>query len=447
MLLFLKQDLNQLSRLSCIFGFLLHVSTRLIDVQYENIGSFKRHRSTTSSLPKHSMDQRRNSKSISAVLGVTGIHPRSAGSGSEATNQDDGFRAQELSREEAMWFMTLPEKVQRQLFTKEEQILLKAACELALLCIREEIHRSYNCSLTTPQLDPPTIEWESEDAKAAIEVIPSDNGSLSSSPRLSLHDFCFPPSAYSRELVHTLRTSPTRSQSTASRNFSLPRSYEPDHGRQRVTSWLADTDSRGGDQIAGQGKQPQFYRDPDFRTNLRQHLITTDAFDEMLDFGFPTGNGNEFARPMEVVSRSCSSSMPSQECGRGCDSTPSLSHMEASSPTSVDFSEASGARPGSAATRTFAPVRVISSVNSCGQTERDTTFRVTLTRPEIRLADQEVNVWRKNKIDDAAPDPWALEPLPVSEDSTGRHGAFGTVKKKRSRLRDVLKRTRKQAGC
>lgn len=70
--------------------------------------------------------------------------------GSKSCSKLSHGSEQGLSREEAWWFLSLPDKVQRQCFTKEDHILLKAACEITLKDILDETYWTYG---TFPCLD------------------------------------------------------------------------------------------------------------------------------------------------------------------------------------------------------------------------------------------------------------------------------------------------------
>lgn len=345
----------------------------------------------------------------------------------------------QLSREEALWFMSLPEKVQRQSFTREEQILLKAACEIALLDVLDETYWSYG---TLPCLNRPSMP-DFEDANCPSELYHEglagrDDASSVSSPWLPIYGHGAPRSVRSPGSVISRRH--TRSNSSTSRNFSLPFTPRPEteHGNGKVASWLADTVTIAGKSPGhGTGSKPQFYQDPETRLKLRRHLTTAQAFDEALEFGFPVEYTSASVSPDSVLAHSRSTPEDHTK-DRRLNDTPSLSRFNSDSLTSTRLSDASVVTPGSSCASPRLPLRMAKSIGSLRPSERDMTFRMTLTRPELRSPEDELYAWQQEEQEDSkARDPWVLEQLPCSDDVTGKYGAFSAAGKDGKKLRKV----------
>lgn len=368
---------------------------------------------------------------------------------------------QELSREEAWWFLSLPDKVQRQCFTKKEHILLKAACEITLKDILNETYWTYGtfpCMDRLASLVPEEDEVRSR-ATTPVEYWTSrEDASSGSSLWPAVHGLCSAESARSQPSLYSAQHSRSRSHSSASRNFSLPFKHGPgmDHINGKVTSWLATTLSIGqGEPL---GSKAQSYQDLETRLKLRRYTSTPEAFDEALEFGFliKDNNTRDALTPDCVPENSSSHSyVRSQEETTEAHVFSQQEEKLRSSPSSRSSTRVneigdmiSMVTPGSVppgfvcARLSFPQLRVASSVGSLRsaslrQSTRNMTFRMTLTRPELGSEEEDVCfVRQQQQTQKGGSDPWALERLPFSDDVTGKHGAFASVRKE-NKIRKV----------
>ncbi|KAF1346797.1 hypothetical protein BDV97DRAFT_371352 [Delphinella strobiligena] len=367
---------------------------------------------------------------------------------------------QGLGREEAWWFLSLPDKVQRQCFTKEEHIFLKAACEITLKDMLDETYWTYG---TFPCMDRLASLVPEEDEVRSRATTPVENWTnredASSGSFLwpAVHGLCSHESVRSQPSSCSAQHSRSRSHSSTSRNFSLPFNHGPgmDHTTGKVTSWLANTVSIRHEEPLG--SKAQFYQDPETRLKLRRYTSTPEAFDEALEFGFLSKDNNTRGASTPDCVPETSSSHPYGQSQEGRTEAYLFSQQEeklrssASSRFSTRVNEVGDmmgmVTPGSVppgfvcARLSFPQLRVASSVGSLRsastrQATRDMTFRMTLTRPELGPGEEDVYHVQQEYAKVGGPDPWALERLPVSDDVTGKHGAFASMRKE-NKIRKV----------
>lgn len=255
-----------------------------------------------------------------------------------------------LSPEEALWFTSLPDKIQRQCFTREERILIRAGCEIVLSPSFSSDTHSRRVS-NTSQLD-----WLELPQTAAVVNDETEEDTLDNLTPSSVHsDDMYEHQMFSQTSSSIIsidypnsstRTSYVPQQhrrSSGIRNFSLPSSRTTDTESLKAASWPSD--NLLYQEEPGRSVSPaRFYHDPEARAKLRRYIATPQDFDQAL-------------------------------------------------------------------------------------AERETTFRMTLTRPGLRsMADS--HSWQHHdgrqfeNFRDEGLDPLALEPLPFSDDTTGLHGHF-----------------------
>lgn len=342
-----------------------------------------------------------------------------------------------FDRNQALWFMSLADKAKRQMYSKEELCVMQVACETALKNFQEEPSQDHG---TLPSVSrPPTPVYElagSEPIGIADSNSPSHYhaSSYTSSPGLSSIG---PASLMSmRSYTSTKSKQLPRSGSAMSRNFSLPLSYRSKAEAEgeseengNGTSWLADTprtvSSGTFSDSPACSTHTQSYQDTEARKQGRR--LTTLDFNEALDFGFAANdNGSRSHSSLDVHEE--------QEGVQGGGRTYAT----------WSLSDISVATPYSACPSPCVPLRGARSAYSLRPAQHDATLRLTLTPPGLRSKEEEIEAWQQEAQDSVdAVDPWALEKVPVSDDNTGKSGAFAAAEekeKKSGKLWDKLSR-------
>ncbi|KAK5132774.1 hypothetical protein LTR08_008659 [Meristemomyces frigidus] len=183
--------------------------------------------------------------------------------------------------------------------------------------------------------------------------------------------------------------------------------------------------------------EARYYQDPEARRQLRHYLTSVRNFDEAIEFGFPSP---------DRITPSPYSTDPSSPIWKGF-SPPgpdgddaSLSSYDPPTPTAIDYGHPVVVPSASFDSGIALPLQLNThdkpasdnknnhsrSSSSFGG-DREMTLRMTLTRPELRLSEKEVNSWQRMPSSGGVVtgvDPLALESLPVCDDATGAHGAF-----------------------
>jgi hypothetical protein len=181
----------------------------------------------------------------------------------------------------------------------------------------------------------------------------------------------------------------------------------------------------------------KYYRDEDTRNKLRSALASAEKFDQALAFGFSsTDDRND--------STSTDSSLPLQQ--------PALYHSEPEdddndndalsigthsprTPTPTNTSDYQPAiKQPSFDSGVELPYTQITRPKTSGSPaasthNREMTIHMTLTRRDLCSPSPEeqlysVQRFQNTGVDVEQVDPFALEPLPVSDDASGAHGAF-----------------------
>lgn len=186
------------------------------------------------------------------------------------------------------------------------------------------------------------------------------------------------------------------------------------------------------------GATTRQYLDPKTRAMMRQMNASPKAFDEVLTFGF-LAEGDDSVTESQKASNNGYSILSDDSFDEdddfstdtddefwtpGSDDTPA---------TSWDYQSP------------FLPIQRRDS--SCFRTqEREMTLRVTLTKPELKPANEETPTRPSKSEKQTQPvikddDPLALEELTFSDDVTGMYGAFAvTPIKERSKVKKLLEK-------
>lgn len=371
-----------------------------------------------------------------------------------------------VTEDEALWFLSLPEKVKRQQFSREEQTLLTERCESTLRSgSPESAEELYRRRLTFSREEGsscvprrrsslPTSTILGEETLAALaaaepkslrsaELEDDDDDGMnffksrsrrqsSATSRISI----VPPPAspafveFQPERKRTFRRSfslkplplppPTLAPVPALPSpSSLQQLDRPNKLRRSKTDSAFEHRELSAD--------AKYILDPETRKALR-NFASPQMFDETVHFGFPSAEPEpsfSLETPISDHARDYSLTFSSSE-----DEDSASAHSPATPTQHSGFTEPAMVRNLSSADSDSAmPLQQIMSFGgktpdyrrspSFGQ--REPTLRMTLTRPDLRAPESELYVWRKPGTNE---DPLALEALPVCDDPTGAHGAF-----------------------
>ncbi|KAF2397394.1 hypothetical protein EJ06DRAFT_147425 [Trichodelitschia bisporula] len=383
---------------------------------------------------------------------------------------------------EARWYCSLPDKVRRSHFSPAEQFVLTS-----------RLHNGYASTVASssatsePEPEPKHRRLERAASYATTESLSAtfysdddEDGpspSTSSFPAMNCFDDA-PPRAHRSRASSLRRTlSISRSapnpfrRSTSSSNPVAPAITGPisplftSHRHSRSFAGIAprpstESSSRAFDAAA------LYYQDPQARQKLRAYLASPAKFDEAVEFGFPSQQTSDPAADVAHVPRPpASTSNNDAQTFLKDDTISFLDRWDAASTDSRSddgsiFGE-SPVTPADAPSSFGAGVASIFSALDADDTPaldlidlkaapdahaaqpagmldplalsgREMTLRMTLTRPELRAAEDEVYTWQTRRSTSAgAPpltwgedDPLALEELATSEDVTGLQGAF-----------------------
>jgi hypothetical protein len=389
----------------------------------------------------------------------------------------------DISHVEIDFFLSLPEKVRKQHFSREEQEILQGRREQAFLPDEHE-HDSewaqqrfndfhFDFSNT---VDIPDRGRSRRRSSASSSVSPSqasfsrsavqekDQDRVSS---LFYLDMMGTPVFTRREtpMADTRRTMSLTSHPVRRPVSSSMMPDPPLYNTRPFQHQRAHSSSLSGRMSAYTPTTPVFdpeathYQDPEARKKLRMYLASPQKFDEAIEFGFPSTAGNDAATPhyqlprIEGHARKFSRDMhtflrdgklsffednSSENQGLESDAD-SVADMESpTTPSSTGLSFRLHSRQISH--RKFSVDSPASSpVNSAnGQLAREMTLRMTLTRPDLRADEDALYGWQ-GPTNSAAPkppkdDPLALEDLVLTDDMTGTKGAFYVKPRPRGNL-------------
>jgi hypothetical protein len=359
----------------------------------------------------------------------------------------------ELTQQDAQFFLSLPEKIQKQHFSREEQVLLLGRCDQPPL----PADGSLKLALHQQRLSdfhfgfPLLLDSEAERGRSrrrSRSISPTrlfsnkQRPSRESEKRLISFDAMSRPvshqnaSAFRRTL--SLTNMPARhSTSSAPSLMDLP-SFSPSPWHGRSTS-LSISGRRSSHAPAAPVFDPEatHYQDPEARKKLRMFLASPQKFDEAVEFGFPStvAPRNQYQLPpIKTHDRTLSRDMQTflkddtmsflDESDGDSDSGDSLTDMDSPlTPSSISH-------PFPARVRHVSP-STFSSLDSTGlpppHANREMTLRMTLTRPDLRADEEQLYSWQSQKS--VKDDPFALEELELSDDMTGANGAFAVKPK------------------
>lgn len=384
-----------------------------------------------------------------------------------------------VSEDQAAWFLSLPDKVKRQHFSKEEQTLLTHRCQATLDKTAPKVEQESAQDWCRRQLDQgpdecvniksrrrssaPTTRCFDEQAIADFakdvpqKAIEDDEAEEGEGDKMSILNL------YSRRhSIATTRNSvpappvigpaQIRSfrRSFALRPLPLPApvlaplpspgffkdSQRPAKLRRRQTA-LSITAPAPAPEPSPEAKH---YKDPDVRQALRA-ITSQELFDETLEHGFPappqgipivasrpvTSNGNTAAndRSSSLTSSSTASSVPGRGPSTPVESQPFPEPALASNEAGITAFHPSPESPLSQ----HISRRNMSAGHSRSPSvqNREMTLRMTLTRPMLRGPEENIGAVPKQPLDTPLIDqydPLALESIKICDDPTGAQGAF-----------------------
>ena len=379
-----------------------------------------------------------------------------------------------ITEDQARWFLTLPDKVRRQHFSREEQVSLMVRCKKVLEHASPELaadvyqrclslsseDREPSFTKTRPStaggsryddgnshvtfdtwLDISTdhVDWEMDvfggysrpDASTHTVAGTVDDMNLASIP---------PPPPEPKHVVfgakpkrksfirrHSLTPLPLPAPTLAPSVPPVPPLPSPDQVRHFALS--AKQSRPSTEQVLGLLEPPaerRYYQDQDARFKLRSALASTEKFDEALAFGFsPTDERSN--------SSSTDPSFPLQQptlyhSEQEDDDIKSIETLSPRTPTYASEDQPAIKQP-SFDSGFELPFTHMTRPKTSGSSNREMTIHMTLTRRDLRSPSPEEQLYSAQRfqntgVDVAKGDPLALEPLAVTEDATGAHGAF-----------------------
>ncbi|TKA37414.1 hypothetical protein B0A54_10999 [Friedmanniomyces endolithicus] len=164
-----------------------------------------------------------------------------------------------------------------------------------------------------------------------------------------------------------------------------------------------------------------YFQELEPHRQLREYPDSQHRFDEAIEFGspFPEPQGRDEFIPIQSTE---------SFDGTDEDNAPLETDEPSPPPGHPPHHERKVAQSASFDSGIVLPLqtgeRSRSSSNISG---RETAVRLTRPRPELRTSEDKLHSWQRTQTSGVAVanfDPLALEPLCISEDSTGAHGAF-----------------------
>ncbi|KAF3040097.1 hypothetical protein E8E12_006843 [Didymella heteroderae] len=421
---------------------------------------------------------------------------QAAGTGDQTRSQQEP----EFTEAEAAFFLSLPDKVRKQHFSREEQVILFAKCDQALLPssrdqeadeVAKQRFHDFHFDFTTTNVQKSSDSGEPRGRRSSISTYspcrPSFNFSPKSKKEREAESSIFfidtmdspsirkaRPATFRRTL--SLGGPPSRHSTCASAGpasplFIFPAEYRPRHQRSQ-SSALPGRRSSYSPPTPTFDPEAKYYQDPETRTKLRMYLASPQKFDEAIEFGFPSSTEQETASPHyhlpPVTKHSRKFSRDMHTFLR--DGTLSFFEnssdnqgLESDGDSVVDLD--SPRTPSSAGVSFRLHTRQMSSIDSNGlptshpspgHMNREMTLRMTLTRPELRADEEALYGWQHQSQHQSQTqhqhqkstatatvqdDPFALEELVLTDDQTGTQGPFYVKPKpKGSLVTRLLKR-------
>jgi hypothetical protein len=397
--------------------------------------------------------------------------------------EDDALPSLETSQAEINLFYSLPEKLRKLHYSREEQAVLLGKCEQAFLPFDQGFERaqqrfgdfhfgfnkdpdstsergrprtrtssllSSNSSISPRRsLFGPSTQEKEQDAQSSLFYLDIMSPPVSRRPT--------PASAPRRTMSLSASSMQYSSSSAMLMGISAGFAVAPTPSHQR-----AHSSSLSGRRSSHTPTPPVFdpeathYRDPEARKKLRTYLASPQKFDEAIEFGFPSTTGNDsttphyqlppiashsrkFSRDMQTFLRDGKLSFfehvnnDNQGLESDEDSVPDMESP--TTPSSTGHSFRLHSRQISHSNLSTDDPSGLSPLHpAAGHLNREMTLRMTLTRPDLRADDDQLYGWQSSSPKAPKDDPLALEDLVFSDDMTGTKGAFYVKPKPRGNL-------------
>lgn len=370
-----------------------------------------------------------------------------------------------LTEEQAVWYLTLPEKVRRQQFSKEEQTLLTEQCEKRLQDARQgspaeldELERSasIDCNLSRASSqqsahltsdDGQQVSDNESSSQDSLETVDAEMAifKLYSRKRASVATAVKdvpplptvppppPPNARpKRRSIHralrltplalpppTLAPLPAMPSPSTMRNFKVAARLS----RPYIDPIIVPP--------AAPSLQAASYRHPQARKHLRQYIASPENFDEAIEFGFPSpelpppsSSGTDTSLPFLKDPSLHSNDGDDASIDTNSPSTPTVAPEDVHRRVAQSASFDSGI--GLPLQINAMNCKTLQSRSSSSTSNRDLTLHMTLTRPGLKATEEKLYSYQRTQTSgvEVASDPLALEVLPFSDDPTGSQGAF-----------------------
>ncbi|KAH7124088.1 hypothetical protein B0J11DRAFT_550842 [Dendryphion nanum] len=400
---------------------------------------------------------------------------------------------QHLCQQDAHFFLSLPPKLQRQHFSREEQVLLAEppfSSSSSSSSTGERTDQRFNdfrfgfindlSSDSTDSHERGRGRPRNRSHSVSRSVSPFQVNRKETSARRGLRDSLqflanlkmSPPTSYQstpptptfrRTLSLTNMPMPFRhSTSSAPPTVDPPlRSFGPMHHR---STSLTQSGRRSSHTPSAPVFDPEatHYRDPEARKKLRMYLASPQKFDEAVEFGFPstakddtvpvryhlppiTTDARNFSRDMQTFLRDDNVSFledndEDDEDGDHKSDTDGESITDVDSPltpSSIGLSFRGHTRhvsPSNFSSVDSTGFQLPSTHPMHGRLNREMTLRMTLTRPDLRADEDQLYGWQGQAQPRSRDDPFALEELHLSDDMTGSKGAFAVKPKSQGNL-------------
>jgi hypothetical protein len=379
-----------------------------------------------------------------------------------------------ISSQDASWFLTLPDKIKKKEFTKEEQIILAGRLrEDVLLDAADEAFykNSGRASRTLHPYDyimdstPKTssdrrresmaaeiydsFRWMDEEDDLNLKLVLDDYHANLDGVKIPRPDSERRPS-FRRQLSISKMPFGRNSMSSSIQPLSpLSPKFDTSHNHVRSKSRamsLITPRHTSHASISSIDPHAAHYQDPEARLKLRVYLASPQKFDEAIEFGFPSADSmiekdedkeNRVPRHVRQPSAGLKKSFATEKSF--LDDTASLFEDDTSmidpdsplTPLNVDapFKPLTPRPALHKSTKSSSDilarpyVRSSESYNSSSAGSREMTLRMTLTRPDLRADENQLYGWQGQRKQSHSAD----RPVLISEEERFDKGPFGGV--------------------